>query len=171
MGMAAHTDDFRFDPDAGGLVLVDKPLTWTSFDVVGKLRGAMRIAAGRKIKVGHAGTLDPLASGLLILAYGPMTKQLPLITGQEKGYTGTITLGAVTPSYDLETTPEPTGPWEHFSARHTGRLRPVPRGGAATPAGPQCQTFPRRARLLPGPRCRTRAPGGDACREGAHHPA
>ena len=106
--------DFSFTPDTGGLVLVDKPLTWTSFDVVGKLRGAMRIAAGKKIKVGHAGTLDPLASGLLILAYGPFTKKLPLITGAEKTYTGTITLGSTTPSYDLETEPVPQGPWEHL---------------------------------------------------------
>jgi tRNA pseudouridine55 synthase len=107
-------DAFDFTPDTGGLVLVDKPLTWTSFDVVGKLRGAMRIAAGRKIKVGHAGTLDPLASGLLILAYGPFTKKLPLITGAEKTYTGTITLGSTTPSYDLETPTEPGGPWEQL---------------------------------------------------------
>lgn len=106
--------DFDFTPDTGGLVLVDKPLTWTSFDVVGKLRGAMRIAAGRKIKVGHAGTLDPLASGLLILAYGPFTKKLPFITGAEKTYTGTITLGSTTPSYDLETATAPGGPWEHL---------------------------------------------------------
>ena len=95
-------------------MLVDKPLTWTSFDVVGKLRGAMRIAAGKKIKVGHAGTLDPLASGLLILAYGPFTKKLPLITGAEKTYTGTITLGSTTPSYDLETDLVPGGPLEHL---------------------------------------------------------
>lgn len=106
--------DFDFTPESGGLVLVDKPLTWTSFDVVGKLRGAMRIAAGKKIKVGHAGTLDPLASGLLILAYGPFTKKLPLITGAEKTYTGTITLGSTTPSYDLETATVPGGPWEHL---------------------------------------------------------
>lgn len=106
--------DFDFTPDTGGLVLVDKPLTWTSFDVVGKLRGAMRIAASRKIKVGHGGTLDPLASGLLILAYGPFTKKLPFITGAEKTYTGTITLGSTTPSYDLETATVPGGPWEHL---------------------------------------------------------
>jgi len=105
---------FEFTPDTGGFVLVDKPLTWTSFDVVGKLRGAMRKVAGRKIKVGHAGTLDPLATGLLILAYGPFTKKLPLVTGQEKGYTGTITLGSVTPSYDLETEPIEHSPWEHL---------------------------------------------------------
>lgn len=107
-------DHFDFTPETGGLVLVDKPLTWTSFDVVGKLRGAMRIAAGKKIKVGHAGTLDPLASGLLILAYGPFTKKLPFITGAEKTYTGTITLGSTTPSYDLETALVPGGPWEHL---------------------------------------------------------
>ena len=106
--------DFVFAPDTGGLVLVDKPLTWTSFDVVGKLRIAMRIAAGRKLKVGHAGTLDPLATGLLILAYGPFTKKLPYITDEGETYTGTLTLGSVTPTYDLESTPEPFGPWEQL---------------------------------------------------------
>jgi tRNA pseudouridine55 synthase len=111
---APDQNPFDFTPETGGLVLVDKPLTWTSFDVVGKLRGAMRIAAGAKIKVGHAGTLDPLATGLLILAYGPFTKKLPLITGQEKGYTGTITLGSTTPSYDLETEPADHAPWDHL---------------------------------------------------------
>ena len=107
---------FNFTPDTGGLVLVDKPLTWTSFNVVAKVRGAMRIAVGRKMKVGHAGTLDPLASGLLILAYGPFTKKLPHITGEHKTYTGTLTLGHVTPSYDLETEPEDPKPWEHLDS-------------------------------------------------------
>ncbi|MFN6176362.1 MAG: tRNA pseudouridine(55) synthase TruB [Flavobacteriales bacterium] len=107
--------DHVFTPDEGGLILVDKPLTWTSFDCVNKIRGAMRSVVGRRnFKVGHAGTLDPLASGLLIMAYGPRTKQLPTLTGLEKVYTGTITLGSVTPSYDLETTPVPHGPWEHL---------------------------------------------------------
>jgi tRNA pseudouridine55 synthase len=102
-----------FDPLAGGLILVDKPLGWTSFDAVKKIRGAMRsIVQRRNFKVGHAGTLDPLASGLLILAYGPRTKELPTLMGLEKIYTGTITLGSTTPSYDLETTPVPGGPWE-----------------------------------------------------------
>lgn len=122
--------DFTFAPDTGGLVLVDKPLRWTSFDVVGKLRIAMRIAAGRKLKVGHAGTLDPLATGLLILAYGPFTKKLPDITGHDKTYTGTITLGSTTPSYDLETGPQPGGPWDQVDetmiraamARYTGEF-------------------------------------------------
>jgi tRNA pseudouridine55 synthase len=108
-------EEFVFRPETGGLVLVDKPLTWTSFDVVKKLRGAMRSLVGkRNFKVGHAGTLDPLASGLLILAYGPYTKKLPFITGQEKTYTGTITLGSTTPSYDRETAPVAFGPWEHL---------------------------------------------------------
>jgi tRNA pseudouridine55 synthase len=107
--------DHIFTPDEGGLVLVDKPLTWTSHDVVRKIRGAMRsVVQRRNFKVGHAGTLDPLASGLLILAYGPFTKKLPFITAEMKVYTGTITLGSTTPSFDLETVPEPAGEWEHL---------------------------------------------------------
>jgi tRNA pseudouridine55 synthase len=109
------TADHVFTPEEGGLILVDKPLGWTSFDAVNKIRGAMRsVVQRRNFKVGHAGTLDPLASGLLIMAYGPRTKQLPTLTGLEKVYTGTVTLGSVTPSYDLETTPEPAGPWDHL---------------------------------------------------------
>ncbi len=108
--------DHVFDPVAGGLILVDKPLGWTSFDAVKKIRGAMRsVVQRRNFKVGHAGTLDPLASGLLIMAYGPLTKQLPALTGLEKTYTGTITLGSTTPSYDLETATLHSGPWEHLS--------------------------------------------------------
>lgn len=108
--------DHPFTPDAGGLILVDKPLGWTSFDAVKKIRGAMRsVVQRRNFKVGHAGTLDPLASGLLIMAYGPRTKELPMLTGLEKTYTGTVTLGSTTPSYDLETAPEPGGPWQHLS--------------------------------------------------------
>ncbi len=108
---SAHT----FRPVEGGVILVDKPLGWTSFDCVNKIRGAMRSVVGRRnFKVGHAGTLDPLASGLLIMAYGPLTKRLPELTGLEKTYTGTITLGGTTPSYDLETPVEPGGPWEHL---------------------------------------------------------
>lgn len=108
-------EDFVFRPDEGGFVLVDKPLDWTSFDVVKKIRGAMRsVVRRRNFKVGHAGTLDPLASGLLIIAYGPFTKKLPHITGQTKVYTGTITLGFVTDSYDAETEKIPQGPWEQL---------------------------------------------------------
>ncbi len=108
-----------FTPDTGGLILVDKPLGWTSFDVVKKIRGAMRsVVRRRNFKVGHAGTLDPLATGLLILAYGPFTKKLPEITGQEKVYTGTMTLGATTPSYDGETETVAGGEWRHLQEKH-----------------------------------------------------
>lgn len=116
MDQLVPSSEHVFTPDEGGLILVDKPLDWTSFDVVKKIRGAMRsVVRRRNFKVGHAGTLDPLATGLLILAYGPRTKELPLITGLEKVYTGSITLGGETPSYDLETTPVPVGPWEHLT--------------------------------------------------------
>lgn len=85
---------------SGRVLLIDKPLGWTSFDVVRKLRHLIRIK-----KIGHAGTLDPLATGLLIVCTGKFTKRINEFMAQEKEYTGTITLGAVTPSYDLETEP------------------------------------------------------------------
>lgn len=81
----------------GEVFLIDKPLEWTSFDVVKKVRNALRIK-----KVGHAGTLDPLASGLLIVCAGKMTKQIETFMGQEKEYTGTFVIGATTESFDLE---------------------------------------------------------------------
>lgn len=84
----------------GEILLVDKPLTWTSFDVVGKLRNTMKPL---KLKVGHAGTLDPLATGLLIICTGKLTKKIDTFQAEDKEYTGVITLGATTPSYDLET--------------------------------------------------------------------
>lgn len=84
----------------GQLLLINKPYRWTSFDIVGKLRNAFK---PMKLKVGHAGTLDPLATGLLIVCTGKMTKQIDTFQAEEKEYTGTITLGATTPSYDLET--------------------------------------------------------------------
>lgn len=95
----------RPDPDfmTGEVLLLNKPLTWTSFNVVAKVRYTIRHLIGRKIKVGHAGTLDPLATGLLILCTGKMTKQIETFQGQEKEYTGTFRLGEQTPSYDLET--------------------------------------------------------------------
>lgn len=89
-------DDFT----EGQLLLVNKPYNWTSFDVVGKLRNAFKPL---KLKVGHAGTLDPLATGLLIICTGKMTKQIDTFQAQEKEYTGTMILGATTPSYDMET--------------------------------------------------------------------
>jgi tRNA pseudouridine55 synthase len=85
----------------GKAILIDKPLHWTSFDVVRKLRGILQIK-----KIGHAGTLDPLATGLLIVCTGKFTKKINEYMAAEKEYTGTITLGAVTPTYDLESLPE-----------------------------------------------------------------
>ncbi|WP_432411947.1 tRNA pseudouridine(55) synthase TruB [Rasiella sp. SM2506] len=88
----------------GQLILIDKPLNWTSFQVVNKIRWLIRKQFNiKKIKVGHAGTLDPLASGLLILCTGKFTKQIENYQAQHKEYTGTFTLGGTTPSYDLET--------------------------------------------------------------------
>lgn len=84
----------------GEVLLIDKPLTWTSFDVVGKIRNALKPL---KLKVGHAGTLDPLATGLLIVCTGKRTKTIDQIQAEEKEYTGTMILGATTASYDLET--------------------------------------------------------------------
>ena len=89
---------------SGEIILIDKPLDWTSFQVVNKIRWIIKSTYGvKKIKVGHAGTLDPLATGLLIICTGKMTKSIEQFMGQEKEYTGTFTLGATTPSYDLET--------------------------------------------------------------------
>ncbi|MCF3111243.1 tRNA pseudouridine(55) synthase TruB [Niabella sp. CC-SYL272] len=84
----------------GAVLLIDKPLDWTSFDAVRKVRNLVRIK-----KVGHAGTLDPLASGLLIICTGKFTKQINAYMAKEKEYTGTFTIGAVTPTYDLESEP------------------------------------------------------------------
>ena len=92
------------DYQAGQVLLIDKPLHWTSFQAVNKLRWEIRQAFNiKKIKVGHAGTLDPLATGLLVICTGKMTKQIDTFQGQIKEYTGTIVLGATTPSYYLET--------------------------------------------------------------------
>lgn len=89
---------------AGQMILIDKPLRWTSFDVVNKLRYKIRdYHQVKKVKVGHAGTLDPLATGLLIICTGRFTKKLESFQAQNKEYTGTIELGRETPSYDLET--------------------------------------------------------------------
>ena len=85
---------------AGGVLLINKPLHWTSFDVVRKIRNTLKIK-----KVGHAGTLDPLATGLLIVCTGRFTKKINEYMAQEKEYTGTFTLGAVTPTFDLESEP------------------------------------------------------------------
>ncbi|MEZ4779796.1 MAG: tRNA pseudouridine(55) synthase TruB [Flavobacteriaceae bacterium] len=92
------------DYKEGQVILIDKPLQWTSFQVVNKVRWLLRKQFElKKLKVGHAGTLDPLATGLLILCTGKFTKKIETYQAQQKEYTGTITLGATTPSYDLET--------------------------------------------------------------------
>ncbi len=100
----------------GEALLVNKPLTWTSFDVVNKLRYALKRKTNNKnYKVGHAGTLDPLASGLLIICCGKMTKRIDEFTGMDKEYTGTITLGATTPCFDKELPPDAFYPTEHIT--------------------------------------------------------
>ena len=101
---------------SGKILLIDKPLNWTSFQVVNKIRWKIRKSYNiKKIKVGHAGTLDPLATGLLIICTGKMTKQINTFQGQDKQYTGTITLGSTTPSCDLETEIDKTYPTNHIT--------------------------------------------------------
>jgi tRNA pseudouridine55 synthase len=100
----------------GKVLLIDKPLEWTSFQAVNKIRWHIKKKFGlKKIKVGHAGTLDPLATGLLILCVGKETKNISTYQGQIKEYTGTFTLGATTPSYDLETEIDQTFPTDHIT--------------------------------------------------------
>lgn len=100
----------------GKVLLIDKPLHWTSFQAVNKIRWHIKKRFNlKKIKVGHAGTLDPLATGLLIICCGKETKNINTYQGQIKEYTGTITLGATTPSYDLESEIDKKYPTEHIS--------------------------------------------------------
>src|ERR1700759_2915318 len=115
--------------ELGQVLLIDKPLDWTSFDVVRKLR---RLVKTRKI--GHAGMLDPLATGLLILCTGNFTKRINEYMAREKEYTGAITLGAVTPTYDLESKPQDPrdydfvtpGLLQHMLKKFTGDILQVP---------------------------------------------
>lgn len=117
----------------GALILVDKPLKWTSFDVVNKIRWCLKPTCG-KIKVGHAGTLDPLATGLVIVCIGKWTKQIEMYMAQEKEYVASIRFGATTPSFDLETEPQGEYPYEHIDRelldrvlkQFTGTIRQVP---------------------------------------------
>jgi tRNA pseudouridine55 synthase len=100
----------------GQVLLIDKPLEWTSFQAVNKIRWHIRKRFDiKKIKVGHAGTLDPLATGLLIICIGKQTKNINEYQGQIKEYTGTFTLGATTPSYDLESEINETFPTDHIT--------------------------------------------------------
>jgi tRNA pseudouridine55 synthase len=115
--------------EQGQVILIDKPLDWTSFDVVRKIRNLIRIK-----KVGHAGTLDPLATGLLIVCTGKFTKKINEYMGMEKEYTGTFTLGASTPTYDLESEPVEIKDISHLTEEHihaatkqfTGLIQQVP---------------------------------------------
>ena len=102
---------------AGSIILIDKPLTWSSFQAVNKLKYILKrkFDLPKKFKIGHAGTLDPLASGLLIICTGKFTKKITEIQAQAKEYTGTIQLGATTPSYDLETEINAHFPTEHLT--------------------------------------------------------
>ena len=104
------------DFQTGEMILIDKELNWTSFDVVSKLRNSIKKKLNiKKIKVGHAGTLDPLATGLLIICTGKMTKRINEFAGLNKTYIGKITIGSTTPSYDLETKPNVYYPTEHIN--------------------------------------------------------
>ncbi|MET1258840.1 tRNA pseudouridine(55) synthase TruB [Flagellimonas sp. DF-77] len=110
--MIPTTKDAYLD---GQILLIDKPLEWSSFQAVNSLKWALRKKFDlKKIKIGHAGTLDPLATGLLIICTGKFTKKIPELQGQAKTYTGTITLGSTTPSYDLETEVDATFATDHI---------------------------------------------------------
>lgn len=101
---------------SGEIICIDKPLHWTSFDVVKRVRGTLLRRLGRKkMKVGHAGTLDPLATGVMIIATGRATKQIDTLQAGVKEYVATIRLGATTPSFDLETEIDATYPTEHIT--------------------------------------------------------
>ena len=120
---------------SGEIIGIDKPLGWTSFDAVKRLRGAIqRRLRVKKFKVGHAGTLDPLATGVLIVCTGRATRKIETLQNGTKEYIAGITLGATTPSFDLETEIDATYPWEHISEerikeilpKFTGRVMQVP---------------------------------------------
>ncbi len=119
----------------GEIIGIDKPLGWTSFDAVKRLRGAIqRRLRVKKFKVGHAGTLDPLATGVLIVCTGRATRNIEILQNGTKEYVAEITLGATTPSYDLETQVDRKFPWEHITRelveailpRFTGKVMQVP---------------------------------------------
>lgn len=113
-----------FYVEEGTVFLIDKPIDWTSFDTVNFIRSLfMRFYGIRKLKVGHAGTLDPLATGLLILCTGPMTKQIEDFQAQVKTYTGTMILGQTTPTFDLESEPDNFYPTEGITAEQIDQAR------------------------------------------------
>ncbi len=106
-----------YDFEKGEILLIDKPQGWTSFDVVAKIRNAIRKYTGKKVKVGHAGTLDPMATGLLIIATGKKTKEINSLQILDKEYIATIKFGATTPSYDAETQPDKFFPTSHLTEK------------------------------------------------------
>ena len=135
--MSLAFNDFPSPQDFvdGEMLLLDKPLEWTSFQAVNYVRWRLKKYTGlKKIKVGHAGTLDPLASGLLIICTGKKTKEIAQFMGLDKVYTGTIQLGATRPSADLETDIDATWPTDHLSAsmvleamgQLTGEIEQIP---------------------------------------------
>ncbi len=101
----------------GQVLLIDKPLRWTSFDIIRKLRGIFKIK-----KIGHAGTLDPLATGLLIVCTGKFTKKINEYMGMPKRYIATLTLGSITPTYDLESSPEQHQPFEQVTEKELQKV-------------------------------------------------
>jgi tRNA pseudouridine55 synthase len=104
------------DFQEGQILLIDKPLHWSSFQAVNKMKWVLKSKLGlKKIKIGHAGTLDPLATGLLLVCTGKFTKKITTLQGQVKEYTGTFYIGATTPSYDLETAVDAIFPTEHIN--------------------------------------------------------
>lgn len=112
------------DFEAGEIFLIDKPLEWTSFDVVNFVRALIKRFHGiRKLKVGHAGTLDPLATGLLIICTGRMTKQIDTFQAIDKVYTGTMILGQTTPTFDLESEPDNFFPVDGISTQQIEEAR------------------------------------------------
>lgn len=124
-----------FDPLKGEIIYLDKPLHWTSFDAVKRIRGTLtRRLKVKKLKVGHAGTLDPLATGVMIICTGKATKQIDELQAGVKEYIATIALGATTPSFDLETEIDATYPTEHITQelvnetlkQFTGEIQQIP---------------------------------------------
>lgn len=136
---------------AGEILYIDKPLGWTSFDAVKRLRGAVMKRMGvRKFKVGHAGTLDPLATGVMIVCTGKATKRIEELQAGVKEYVATVALGATTPSFDLETKIDATYPVDHITRqkvedvlqRFVGRIEQVP------PSYSACKVDGKRAYLM-----------------------
>ena len=135
-------------PVEGEIFYVDKPLRWTSFDVVKRIRGALSRRTGlKKLKVGHAGTLDPLATGVMTVVTGRATKQIEALQAHTKEYVATIRVGATTPSFDLETEIDAEYPWEHIDRpmvegalkKFVGSIKQVP------PASSACKIDGKRA--------------------------